>query len=197
MTLAEDFLTFIKEQKDYDHITPKLDDQITPVNQILTVYARPNDNYVVMFQVCMDLHHTLLEIINISTRIELNKMRKAYLSHALEPESNIQQWANASLTINSIPINVKKSPNVSPEKLLVFDRLSMVIYLRLSLTGDYNFGSRLAGLLDEIVPQAIPISKREHRIKYKIRHPHQDEWKDVKVDGNKSDTIQAYQPQAN
>ena len=149
VSLAEGFLTFIKQQKHYDHIIPKMDDQITRVNQILTVYARPNDNYVVMFQVCIDLHHILLKIIDISTSIEFNKMRKVLISLALQPESDIQQWANASLTINNILINVKKSPNVSPEKLLLFDRLSMVIDLRLSLDpGDYNFGSRLAEKLD-------------------------------------------------
>ena len=63
----------------------------------------------------------------------------------------------------------------------------MVIDLRLSLhPRDYNFGSRLAGLLNEIIPQAIPTSKRRLKVRYKIRQPHQDEWKDIEVDGNKS-----------
>ena len=135
---------------------PRLDDQVARVNQILAVYARPNDNFVVMFPQSIALPHTLLEIIDVSSRIEHNIIRKALISHALLPESDIQQWANASLTINNILINVKKSPNVSLEKLLLFDRLSMVIDLRLSLDQtDYNFGSRLVGLLYEIVPQAI------------------------------------------
>ena len=102
--------------KDYDHLIPKLDDAIERVNQILVIYPKPNDNYVVMFPQSIELHHILLEIIDISTRIEFNKIRKALLSLALTPESNIEQWNNASLTIDNILINVKKSPTVSPEK---------------------------------------------------------------------------------
>ena len=109
---------------------------------------------------------------------------------------------NASLTIDNILINVKKSPTVTREKLLIIDLISMVIHLRLSLN-DYNFGSRLAGLLEEIVPQLIPSSKRGLRIKYKHRQAHKDESKDIEVNDSKSqidkskvDTLLADQPQA-
>ena len=45
--------------------------------------------------------------------------------------------------------------------------------------------------------QYIPISKRGNKIKYKIRHPHQDKWKDVEVDGKSQiDALQADQQQA-
>ena len=70
--------------------------------------------------------------------------------------------------------------------MLLIDHLSMVIDLKLSLNqGDYNFGSRLAGLLEEIVPQPIPPSKRGLRRKYKHRQAHQDESKDSEVNDSK------------
>ena len=92
---------------------------------------------------------------------------------------------------------MKKSPNINPEKLPIIDRISMVIHLRLSLD-DYNFGSKLALLTDEIVPQTKPPSKRGLRIKYKHRQAHQDESKDIEVNdsNSKSDTPQADQPQS-
>ena len=86
------------------------------------------------------------------------------LTLALTPESNIEQWNNASLTIDDILINVKKKPNINTEQLLIMDRISVVIHLRLSLD-DYNFGARLSGLLEEIVPQAMPPSKHGHIVK--------------------------------
>ena len=180
--LAEAFLKFMKENKDYDHLIPKLDHAITHVNQILAIYSKQNDKYLVIFAMVVDLHHILLEIIDVSSRIELNKLRKSVLSFALTPASNIEQWNNASLTIDNILINVKKNPDISPEKLLITDRISMVIHLRLSLDPtDYNFGGRLAALLDDIPSQPIPANKRTVRINYKYQHPHQDESKDIEV----------------
>ena len=61
--------------------------------------------------------------------------------------------------------------------LLLIDRVSTVIHLRLSLD-DYNFGGRLSGLLEEIVQQTIPPSKRGLTVKYKTRLAHLDESKD-------------------
>ena len=90
--LAEAFLKFMKENKDYDHIIPKLDDAIRHVNQVLAIYSKQNDNYLVMFLLVVDLHHILLELIDVSKRIELNKLRKSILSFALTPESNTEQW---------------------------------------------------------------------------------------------------------
>ena len=73
---------------------------------------------------------------------------------------------------------MKKSPNVSPEKLLIIDRIVMEIDLKLSLDqGDYNFGARLEGILEEIIPVTIPPSKRGHKVKYKYRQAHRDESK--------------------
>ena len=45
VTLAEEFLKFIEDpqQKDYEHITPKLDDAIKRVNQIMTIYPKNTD----------------------------------------------------------------------------------------------------------------------------------------------------------
>ena len=72
----------------------------------------------------------------------------------------------------------------------------MVIDLKLSLNqGDYNFGSRLAGLLEEIVTQTIPPSKRRLTVKQNIRLAHQDESKDD-IDQPKADEPQDYQLQA-
>ena len=197
--LAEAFLKFMKENKDYDHHIPKLEDALKHVNQILAVYSKQNDNYLVMFLLVVDLHHILLEIIDVSNRIELNKLRKRVLILVLTPESNIKQLNNASLTTDNILINVKKNPDVRPEKLLIIDRISMVIHLRLSLDPtDYNFGGRLAALLDDIPSQPIPANKRTVRINYKYRHPHQDESKDIEVNVNDSkikvNTQQADQP---
>ena len=71
VSLAEGFLKFIKDptSKDYDHIIPKLDDAIIRVNQILVIYPKPNDNYVVMFPQSIELHRILLEIIDVSIRV--------------------------------------------------------------------------------------------------------------------------------
>ena len=100
VSLAEEFLKFIKDPtgKDYDHIIPKLDDAIKRVNQILVIYPKPNDNYVVMFPQSIELHHILLKIIDVNTRIELNKNRKTLLSLVLTPESKAEQWNNPSVT---------------------------------------------------------------------------------------------------
>ena len=78
--LGSGFLKFIKDpqQKDYDHINPKLDDALKRVNMILAVYPKPHDYYVVMFPQSIELHHMLLEIIDVSTRIELNKLEKLF-----------------------------------------------------------------------------------------------------------------------
>ena len=65
--LAEAFLKFMKENKDYDHLIPKLDDAIRHVNQILAIYSKQNDNYLVMFPMVVDLHHIFLEIIDVSS----------------------------------------------------------------------------------------------------------------------------------
>ena len=106
VSLAEGFLKFIKDptSKDYDRIIPKLDDTIKRVNQRLVIYPKPNDNYVVMFPQIIELHRILLEIIAVSTRIELNKLRKSVLALVLTPESNIEQWNNAGLTILNIQV---------------------------------------------------------------------------------------------
>ena len=69
-----------------------------------------------MFLQSIDVHHILLEIIDVSTRIELNKLRKSVLTLALTPENNLEQLNNTSLTIDNILINVKVSPTVSLEK---------------------------------------------------------------------------------
>ena len=92
VSLSEGFLKFLKDpqQKDYDHLIPKLDDAIKRVNQIPVIYPKPNDNYVVMFPQCVDLHRILLEIIDISSRIELNKLSNSVLSLALTVESSIE-----------------------------------------------------------------------------------------------------------
>ena len=67
VSLAEGFLKFIKDptNKNYDHIIPKLDDEIKRENQIFVIYPKPNDNYVVMFPQSIELHHILLEIIDV------------------------------------------------------------------------------------------------------------------------------------
>ena len=77
VSLAEGFLKFIKDptSTDYDLIIPKLDDAIKRVNQILLIYPKPNDNYIIMFPQSIELHHILLKIIDVSTQIELNKLK--------------------------------------------------------------------------------------------------------------------------
>ena len=55
-----------------------LDDAIKMINQVLLIYPKPNDNYVVMFPQSIELHHILLEIIDVSTRVELNKLEKHF-----------------------------------------------------------------------------------------------------------------------
>ena len=147
--LAEGFLKIIKDptQKDYDHVIPRLDDAIKRVNQIPAIYSKPIDNYTPLFPQSIDLHHILLEIIDISNQVELNKSRKSVLTLALTPENNAEQWNNASLTIDNILFNVKKKPIMV--QLLIIDCISLVILLKLSLD-DYHFGSRLSGLLEEL-----------------------------------------------
>ena len=100
-------------------------------------YPKNTDNYIVVFPQSIELHRILLEIIGVSTQVELNKLRKSALIFVLIPEGNIEQWNNALLTIDNIFINVKKTPNVSPKILAIIDRISMVIHLRLSLD-DYH-----------------------------------------------------------
>ena len=76
------------------------------------------------------------------------------------------------------------------EQLLIIDCISLVIFLKLSLD-DYHFGSRLIGLLQEIVPHAIPPSKRSHIVKYKSRLAHLNA---TIVDGQQVDKPQVDSP---
>ena len=93
VTLAEGFLKFIKDpkQKDYDHVILKLDATIQRVGQIMAVYPKPNDNFLPLFPQSMDLHHILLEIIDISNQKELNMLKISLGDLALKPEAGIEQ----------------------------------------------------------------------------------------------------------
>ena len=70
----------------------------------------------------------------------------------------------------------------------MIDRISIVIHLRLFLD-DYNFGARLSGLLEEIVPQTILPSKRGLTVKYKSRLVHLED-----IDQPQDDQPQADAP---
>lgn len=95
VALVEGVLTLVKgPQQDYDHNIPKLEDAITRVNRILSIYPKPNDKFVYLFSQSTELHHVLFEIIDINNQRELNSSTNAAKDFALKSDA-VDQWTQA------------------------------------------------------------------------------------------------------
>ena len=91
------------------YVVLRLDPAIKRVGQIIAVYPKPNDNFLPMFPQSMDLHHILLEIIDISNQKELNMLKISLGDLALKSEAGTEKWNITLLAVTNIftEINIK------------------------------------------------------------------------------------------
>ena len=147
ISLANGFLAVTRDpaQKDFDHVIPRLNDQITRINSIMQYCPKLNDNYIVLYPQAIEIHKTLLEVIDSYSKAELNAMETCALYLALKPESGSDQWYNAGLLIFNI---LEGNANPTAEKRLLIERINMAIQLKRSLD-HFNFANKIATLIDD------------------------------------------------
>ena len=121
LKLADAFLNFMRDpsSKDFDHLIPQLSDAIKRVNQIISFYPKAglNDNFIVQFPVCVQLHQLLLQIIDVCEMAKLNFMKPFVLLFALTPDGELTQWNNAGTLLYNV-LNAKKTIDITADQLL-------------------------------------------------------------------------------